>query len=61
MRNTGNRQPALRVHRCHAAKAGRAHGRAVIGIFAGDDMGFFRLAKRRPIVAHKADIGVIGI
>ena len=61
MHHIRNRQPALGVHGRHAPKAGRPHGRTVIGVVPGDDHRLFRLALRRPVMAHQADVGVVGL
>ena len=59
MVDAGNGQAALGMHPRHAAKAAAAHGAAVIAVLARDDMGLGGFALHRPIVAHKADVGVI--
>ncbi|MNQ47493.1 hypothetical protein D3C85_613380 [compost metagenome] len=59
--DAGDRQVALLVHRLHPAEAGAGHGGAVVAVDAADDHLLLWLALDRPVVAHQAQHGVVGL
>jgi hypothetical protein len=58
--DVGDRQPALCVHRLHAAERGAGHGAAVITVPATDDDLALRLTAQRPVAPRETHERIVG-